>query len=176
MVVVHNYSESQNQPAPSSDSLTNDSIDEDRAYVVGIWVVVIVVAIITVLFVLFAIGRNQGSEEIAATSETAKEQVLGKKEAEQAKEAQETKEPEGSKKQGVQYLERPLSEEEIIAKAKEIPGSKLHSVAAGESLYTIGEKYNTNWQTIAETNNLSPPYNLRTGQKLIIPPGKEGLK
>ena len=71
---------------------------------------------------------------------------------------------------------RKLSEaqgEEIIAKAEKIPGSSLHSVADGESLYKIGEKHGVDWRKIAELTNLSPPYNLHTGQKLIIPPKGE---
>jgi len=171
MVVVHNYSEGKNQLATSSDSSPSDNIDEDRAYVVGIWVVVIFVAIIIVLFVLFAIGRSQERELASSPSKNENEQVAGEKEKIQTETKTEIKE---EAPKDVKDLERPLSEDEILAKAKEIPGSQLHIVAVSESLYTIGEKYNLDWREIAEVNNLSPPYNLRVGQKLIIPPKGEG--
>ncbi len=169
MVVVHNYSEGQKKLEPSDSSQNRDDIDEDRAYVVGIWVVVIIAAIIIVLFVLFAIGRSQEQENLAAQPEETKEdQVLGEKEESEAEETK-TEIKEDAPKD-VKDLERPLSEDELIAKAEQIPGSKIHTVAPGESLYTIGEEYNVDWREIAELSNLSPPYNLHSGQKLIIPP------
>lgn len=174
MVVVHDYSKNK-KSSVHPDSSPRDQIDEDRAYTVGIWVFAGFVVVLIILFVLIAIGRTSQSEEVAGENVKNKEQVLGEKEETKKEPAKtELKETENTtKNEEVKDLERPLSQEETIAKQKQISGSKLHTVDSGESLYTIGEKYNTAWQKIAEVNNLAPPYNLSTGQKIIIPP-KEG--
>lgn len=44
-----------------------------------------------------------------------------------------------------------------------------HKVAKGETVFTIGQKYNIDWTVIATINNLTPPFNLKTNQVLKIP-------
>ncbi len=44
----------------------------------------------------------------------------------------------------------------------------LHTVQTGETLYGIARLYGRTWQEIAQWNSISPPYNLTTGQQLIV--------
>ncbi len=44
----------------------------------------------------------------------------------------------------------------------------LHTVQTGETLYGIARLYGRTWQEIAQWNTISPPYNLTTGQQLIV--------
>ncbi len=178
MVVVHNYYEKKNSSI-HPDSSPEKDIDEDKAYAVGIWVFAGFIIVLIVVLVLFAVGRTNDTSELAS-EEKVKEEVLGEKETKvkkpantetELKESKSTKEEESN---DIDNLERPLSQEEIIAKADKTTGSKLHTVASGDSLYTIGEEYGVSWQDVAEINNLAPPYNLSTGLKIIIPP--KGVK
>jgi LysM repeat protein len=50
-------------------------------------------------------------------------------------------------------------------------GTRIHVVAAGETLQTIAAKYGTTWAAIATANNLSNPNYVFSGQRLIIPAG-----
>lgn len=43
------------------------------------------------------------------------------------------------------------------------------TVARGDTLYSIAKKYNTSVDEIAQANNLSQPYTLSVGQKLVLP-------
>jgi LysM repeat protein len=46
--------------------------------------------------------------------------------------------------------------------------SENYVVKSGDSLFTIAKSQKTTVQKIAELNDLEPPYNIKTGQKLII--------
>lgn len=48
-----------------------------------------------------------------------------------------------------------------------------HIVQPGESLYSIGQKFDVPWEDIAKANNILPPYTINPGQQLIIPTSKE---
>lgn len=50
-----------------------------------------------------------------------------------------------------------------------VSGGISYTVRAGDSLYSIAEKFGIPWQRIAEANGISPPYTLRIGQTLAIP-------
>lgn len=43
-----------------------------------------------------------------------------------------------------------------------------HTVAQGETLYSIGRRYGIPWQNIARTNNINPPYAITPGQLLMV--------
>ncbi|OUD13821.1 muramidase family protein [Thioflexithrix psekupsensis] len=43
-----------------------------------------------------------------------------------------------------------------------------HTVQPGETLYGISQRYNQQWQQIAQWNNIQPPYNLSVGQRLLV--------
>lgn len=51
-------------------------------------------------------------------------------------------------------------------------GESEYVVQAGDTLYAISRRYGHNYRDIAAWNNISPPYSLSVGQRLIVsPPG-----
>ncbi|MGF1624840.1 MAG: peptidoglycan DD-metalloendopeptidase family protein [Alphaproteobacteria bacterium] len=44
-----------------------------------------------------------------------------------------------------------------------------HQVAAGESIYSIADRYGTTPEAVAARNSLQPPYQLTIGQRLVLP-------
>ena len=48
-------------------------------------------------------------------------------------------------------------------------GSFTHTIASGESLYTIARRYEVTTQSIVQANNLASPDKIVVGQKVIIP-------
>jgi hypothetical protein len=55
------------------------------------------------------------------------------------------------------------------AQAAEVANCKTwYTVNGGDSLIKIAQKFETNWRTIAEINDLEEPYVIRSGQKLCI--------
>ena len=48
------------------------------------------------------------------------------------------------------------------------PGS-YHQVAHGDTLYNISRRYQTDVKTIAELNNIRPPYTISLGQRIALP-------
>ena len=47
------------------------------------------------------------------------------------------------------------------------------TVAAGDTLYSLAQRYNTTVDALAGANNLSVPYSLYVGQKLVVPTVQE---
>src|SRR5690606_14600976 len=59
-----------------------------------------------------------------------------------------------------------------LAAATPAPGatnSFTHTIASGESLYTIARRYEVTTQSLVQANNLSSPDKIVVGQKVIIP-------
>src|SRR5690606_27719836 len=59
-----------------------------------------------------------------------------------------------------------------LAAATPQPGatnSFTHTIASGESLYTIARRYEVTTQSLVQANNLSSPDKIVVGQKVIIP-------
>ncbi len=52
---------------------------------------------------------------------------------------------------------------------KVVAQDKLHAVRQGDTLYSISRNTGVPVQTIAQTNNIAPPYTLSPGQQLLIP-------
>jgi murein DD-endopeptidase MepM/ murein hydrolase activator NlpD len=52
---------------------------------------------------------------------------------------------------------------------KIVAQDKLHAVRFGDTLYSISRSTGVPVQTIAQTNNIAPPYTLSPGQQLLIP-------
>ncbi len=48
-------------------------------------------------------------------------------------------------------------------------GSYYHTIAGGESLYTIARRYDVTTQAIVQANNLGSPDKIVVGQKILIP-------
>jgi nucleoid-associated protein YgaU len=44
-----------------------------------------------------------------------------------------------------------------------------YTVAKGDTVFNIAQKYEMNWTTLATINNLSAPFTLKVGQTLKIP-------
>ncbi|CAN5250676.1 hypothetical protein BH10PSE12_BH10PSE12_04800 [soil metagenome] len=59
----------------------------------------------------------------------------------------------------------------VVANAISVPGS-FYFVQAGETLGGIGNRTGAGPDVIAHANGLTPPYVLRTGQRLTIPAGR----
>jgi murein DD-endopeptidase MepM/ murein hydrolase activator NlpD len=62
----------------------------------------------------------------------------------------------------------------LAAAAPALPGAATtnaftHTIASGESLYTIARRYEVTTQAIVQANNLSSPDKIVVGQKVIIP-------
>lgn len=49
----------------------------------------------------------------------------------------------------------------------------VHTVSQGETLWEISQRYNIVMRDIAASNNLHPPFVLRMGQRLRLPPPRE---
>jgi membrane-bound lytic murein transglycosylase D len=49
---------------------------------------------------------------------------------------------------------------------------KYHTVQKGETLYGISKKYGIGVEELRKLNNLSAGQSLRTGQKLVVSPGR----
>ena len=103
---------------------------------------------IALLFFLIALIRGCGGEEV--------------------KEAQ-TEEP-AVQEEGTGAGENPTSLEEG-RETEEVPveEGQTYEVQSGDTLSSIGTDFGISWQKIAEVNNISPPYDLTVGQKLVIP-------
>ena len=56
-----------------------------------------------------------------------------------------------------------------VLKKMAIKNSTEYVVNANESLISIAEKNNLSWKKIAKLNNLKPPYELKPGEKIMIP-------
>jgi len=46
---------------------------------------------------------------------------------------------------------------------------QTYKVEAGDTLFSIGQKFGIDWHEIASVNKLKEPYTLKIGQELIIP-------
>lgn len=50
-----------------------------------------------------------------------------------------------------------------------VPGARTHTVKAGENLFRVALQYNMLFTDLAKANNLSYPYTIYVGQRLVIP-------
>lgn len=58
----------------------------------------------------------------------------------------------------------------LPAPARAVTCVRYHTVKSGETTSKIAHTYGLKWGEIAKANDLEYPYNLKTGQKLCIPP------
>ncbi len=47
-----------------------------------------------------------------------------------------------------------------------------YEVKSGEDIKSLAERFDVSWKLIAKTNKLQPPYALKTGEKIKVPPTK----
>ncbi len=59
----------------------------------------------------------------------------------------------------------------IPTSTPEKPPQVTHTVQRGETLYSISLIYGAHWLSIAQANNIAPPYVIYAGQSLMIPGG-----
>lgn len=57
----------------------------------------------------------------------------------------------------------------VVASAANTAGAYTHTIAGGESLYTIARRYEVTTQALVQANGLSSPDKIVVGQSLIIP-------
>lgn len=57
----------------------------------------------------------------------------------------------------------------VVAAAANTAGAYTHTIAGGESLYTIARRYEVTTQALVQANGLSSPDKIVVGQALIIP-------
>jgi len=57
-----------------------------------------------------------------------------------------------------------------------IAGGRYHMVKKGQSGIAIARAYQVEWSKIIELNHLQPPFTLREGQRLLLPPAQDVAK
>ncbi|HZW55319.1 MAG TPA: polysaccharide deacetylase family protein [Nitrososphaerales archaeon] len=50
-------------------------------------------------------------------------------------------------------------------------GTTYYTAQPGDYLYKIGQRFGVPWQSIAQANNIAPPYIIYVGEELLIPSG-----
>lgn len=60
------------------------------------------------------------------------------------------------------HIRRRLVHKKVMSKTTK------HTVQAGENLHTIADEYNVSWKVLARINKLKPPYQLKSGQTIIV--------
>lgn len=63
----------------------------------------------------------------------------------------------------------PVNSSQPVTAAPANSNGYTHTIAAGESLYTIARKYDVTTQAIVQANKLSSPDKIVVGQKIVIP-------
>lgn len=65
----------------------------------------------------------------------------------------------------------PKGEQEILGEKQAITSelSQSYKVQTGDTLFSVSQRFNISWQTLAELNALKEPYLLRIGQEIKIP-------
>ncbi|MDF2096379.1 LysM peptidoglycan-binding domain-containing M23 family metallopeptidase [Aquibaculum arenosum] len=65
--------------------------------------------------------------------------------------------------------EPPSSETAKAAATRVEPQESAHRVVAGDTLFSIAQRYDVPLAAMIDANNLTPPFDLRVGQRLAIP-------
>lgn len=134
------------------------SLEDERAFTVGLITIIILVIIALFLGIWHFIGsykqkeENKGQQALDSSKSEATDlqnnsQVLGEQ-------SNTNEEP--------NFSVDLQSEEDITT-------GKSYTIEVGDTLYSIGLKLKVNWEDIAQINNLERPYNLKPGEKLKIP-------
>jgi LysM repeat protein len=61
------------------------------------------------------------------------------------------------------------SESSTAENNQQTSANKTYKVESGDTLFTIGQKFDIDWHKIATANDLKEPYDLKVGQELVIP-------
>ncbi len=73
-------------------------------------------------------------------------------------------------------VEPETTEEAEVIAPKPVKGGALHTVASGETLYSLGRKYGVSPFVIADANKLTTDKQLSLGQKIRIPGAKKTIE
>ena len=169
MVVIHDYS----RPDPSMPSQEESSeppqyneIDDEKAFVIGLWVISGIVILIVLGIVLKAtLFTSKKSPQPESTP-----QVMGEQTQQEVTQPAQTQ----TEAPSILPVDSQTTNTGESKKAEElkatIPGSTIYTVESGDTISGIGKKMGVAWKKIAEINGISSPYSLHPGQKLVIPP------
>jgi len=167
MVVIHDYSRpSPNLPSREESSEPpprNEEIDDDRAFVVGLWIISGIVILIVLAIVLRATvfaPKKSSQTEVAP-------EVLGEQSTAQTNTQVQAQAPSQLPSDSTTSS---TSDSQVQALKNKTPGSSVYTVQSGDTISGIGKKMGVSWRGIAELNGIQAPYSLRSGQKLVIPP------
>jgi LysM repeat protein len=124
-------------------------------------------------------STEDSTPRVDAEEEASAETTESAETAETSTETEESTEVESTEMAEEAATETEAATEEEMAASSEAESSEetvetaatptTHTVAAGETLYRIGLKYNVSWVTLAEFNNLDNADRIKTGQVLKIP-------
>lgn len=67
------------------------------------------------------------------------------------------------------YVGQPDSPRPAAQQRRPVPGDGMHTVERGNTVYAVSRMYGVPVRAIIETNDLSPPYLLKVGDRLRIP-------
>lgn len=70
-------------------------------------------------------------------------------------------------------IEAPAPVEEPTEETSNEKNGTTYKVQSGDTLYDIGRKFGIDYEAIAKYNDLNPPYTLKVGEELKIPPKSE---
>ena len=166
VVVVHDYSQDIYSPEPHSNPPQRDPIDDDKAFLVGVWTIGVIIGVIIFGFVIWAVGSSRKS----VVENTSTPQVAGEQTNKMPKSSTPSTSNQSQNQTSSNNNTNSLTNNEIAKKASEIPGSQIYEVKSGDTLYGISLKFGIDWHEIATVNKLNEPYSLHSGQQLIIPP------
>ena len=48
----------------------------------------------------------------------------------------------------------------------------MYEVASGEDINSLAKNFDVSWKLLAKANKLQPPYGLKVGEKIKVPPTK----
>lgn len=141
------FPEMSSKPKPKDPDDPTFSLEEERAFAVGLVTIICVVCLIILIVVWRQItSHKQPAGEVKPAKDEATEEMPVLENQPSSSETQESP-----------------------SAATETPAGSTYSVESGDTLYSIGQKLDVDWHQIADINNLQPPYTLRSGQELSIP-------
>lgn len=154
MVVIHEYThtppgmeEPPEEPLPEEQIPVGEEISEEKAFWVGLSVVIFGIVLVLVAIVGRVIWSHRQLTQLPSEN-----QVLGTQTP-----------PVNNQPLNINQQNTASAEKEIVS------GGIEYTVQSGDTLATIGEKYGVEWKKIAQINKIEEPYTVKTGQKLIIP-------
>lgn len=119
-------------------------------------------------------GEDQTAAEESPADETAEgaaaeDQAQPNEAAETETPAAEASDDQSAEGEAAEEATADETAQEATAESESPTTGRTHTVASGETLFSIGMQYGMSWVTLAEANNMTNPDSLYVGQVLIIP-------